>query len=238
MARAAETVLQALQLPATFEVLVLGLHVEVDHRVNHVLELLGTGEVAALGDLTDRDNDVTRLLGPARQLLEHSLRSLGVGVPILVEAVIHALQGVDDEHHPLPVAALAVEELIAVLQESGNVTLTTDDEVCTEAEPLGSEPDLEERLFRGVEADRVTGLFVSVSNLESSGSLTRTRCTRKDNGHGRSETAPTEDAVEPFDIRRELLTHELGNLDLGEFRAPRSFIREGDAHDVSAFVSE
>ena len=163
VAGAAEAVLGGLEDSAPLEVLVLLLDAQLDHGVDHVLELLGAGHLAGLVDLADDDRVGVGLLGPAGHQLEDPLRGLGVGQALPL-AVVHALEGVDQEEEGL--AGALGPQGVALLQEGRDVRLLADREAGLEPEALGHQLDLVEALLGRVEDHHRALLREAVGQLQ------------------------------------------------------------------------
>ena len=211
MAAAPEAVLHRLEDPAAPEVLVLLLDAQLHHGVDHVLELLAAGHLAVLRDLADDDSVRVVGLAPVSDEAECTHGRLRVRLSVVVVAVIHALERVDDEEEGL--AGVLRPELVALQQERGDVGLLADREAGLEAEPLSDELHLEEALLGGVEHDDRSTLREPVSHREGHGGLARAgRAGEEDDLAGR-EALTTECTVHVLDARLHLVAERLGNLD-------------------------
>ena len=90
----AETVLGGAEQP----VVQRGLTLEVEHRVHDVLQRLGPGDAAALGDMAHHDDRGSALLGKAHQLAGALAHLAHVAGRALQHVGVDRLDGVDDHH--------------------------------------------------------------------------------------------------------------------------------------------
>ena len=183
-ARAAEAVLDHLQDSAASQVDVLLLDREGHHGVDHVLELLRPSHLAGLVHLADDDGVAEVLLAVVG---EHAQGTRGrpavdVGrtVLALVLAVVHALEAVHDEEEGLVLVAALVPDLVALLEQSGDVGLAAGVEAVLQAQTLSDQLDLVEALLSGVEEDDPAVLRDAVRQGEHHRGLTRTRRAREE----------------------------------------------------------
>ena len=226
MTAATEPVLRGLQDAATFEVLVLLFYAKVHHGVDHVLELVGTSHLAGLVDLADDDRVAVMLLAVISDEGQGPLSRLAVGVTVLVEPVVHALEAVNDQEEGLPGIGLA--KLGSILQQCGNVSLLASDEALAELQAFDNQLDLEEGFLSSVEQCHPTGAGDGICQGQHHGSLTRARGTRKEGYRSRREALPTQGAVDVIEAGLVLVAKLLGNLDIEDV--------DSDFDIVSAYV--
>lgn len=154
MAAATEPVLRGLKDPAPLEVLVLCLYGEVHHGVDHVLELVAATHLTGLVDLANDNSIDEMLLAVISNHSQGAFRAPTIGVTILVEPVVQALETVNNQEEGLPGICLA--ELVCVLQQCGNMSFLAGNESVTELKPFADQLDLEEAFLSSIENDRST----------------------------------------------------------------------------------
>ncbi len=140
-----------------------------------MLELLATGHLAALVDLSDDDGVAEVLLAVGSDLRQRAggRAAVDVGAPVFagVLAIIHALEAVDDEEEGLILIAALRPDLVTLLEEGGHVGLAAGVEAVVELQTLSDQLDLEETLFGRVEQGHATLLCDAVCDLEHHGGL-------------------------------------------------------------------
>ena len=174
-ARAAEPVLDHLQHAAASQVRVPLLDGEGHHGVDHVLELLRAGHLAALVHLSDDDGVAEVLLAVLSDGLQGASGRAAVDVRAAVLAgvlaIVHALEAVDDEEEGLILVAALVPDLVTLREEGGHVGLAAGVEAVVELQALSDQLDLEEALLGRVEQGQAALLRDAVGDLEHHGGL-------------------------------------------------------------------
>ena len=147
---AAETVL--LNLEEAFAVrlrVLLFVDEEVAVSIDGVLDRLLAGEVSALGDLADDEGYAVGFLTPVGDHLDGADLRHGVGVTVLVFAVVQRLERVEDEEDLL--AWMSLAKRVSVGEDVFDHVVLSCDEAVLHIEAPGNLADLKERFLTGVE---------------------------------------------------------------------------------------
>ncbi len=212
-----EAVLLSLEDAATQKVLLFLLDREVHVRVNHVLELIGTGHLALLVDLVDDHRNVAGLFTVVSDHLETADCSTRRLIAVRVFLVIKTLERVDD--HDKAFARVLLANFFGAFKKLMDRCFVTADKAMLKFEALRSHSSLEERLFGSIEETDVTLLGKSISNSQHHGSLTSTRFAREESDAGRCKTMTAASSVEVVKARGDLDLEVSGDFDVEDVRA-------------------
>ena len=142
---------------------------EVAVGVDGVFDLLFACEVAAFGDLADDERDAVGFLAPVGDHLNGANLGHGVGVAVLVLAVVQRLERVEDDEDLFVGVSLA--KGVCMGEDVLYHVVLSCDEAVFHVEAFGDLADLEERFLAGVEEAEVAGRHDRFRELEAHGGL-------------------------------------------------------------------
>ena len=129
-----------------------------------MLELLRASHVTRLIYLANDDGVAEVLLAVISHHTQRSSRrpTIDVGRPVLssILAVVHTLEGIDDEEERLLLVAALVTQCVTLLEKRRHVGLTTGVEAVLKVETLSNKLDLEEGFLSRVEQDDLSLIHI------------------------------------------------------------------------------